>query len=97
MTQVVTPVPADPKERETRNWYLAQRIRQLMTQVSTLRTEVDPAANRTASEYLDVAWHDLRKSYNELVDEVYWIKYDGPKHAAVSFPDRPAARNRKRV
>ena len=77
MAQIVTPVPPDPQELANKRWYFAQKIRQCMTTVIQLRD--DPVITdqtrdyELAHDYLDIAWHDLRKAFNELVPDEHKI------------------------
>jgi hypothetical protein len=67
MPQVITPAAVDAdKDRESKNWFLAQKYRQLMNQLVLMRNDAEDAA---MIEQLDVAVNALRLVFNQLVPD----------------------------
>jgi hypothetical protein len=70
MAQVITPPRDDPKERVTKDWYFAQRIRRAMDQVNALLSETD---SDLARDLLRDAALALAMAHNALVQPEYKI------------------------
>jgi len=66
MAQVITPAPIDPKERETKDWFKAQKYRQLIRHLALLREDIDDKAQL---DHVNAALHELREVFNSLVPE----------------------------
>ncbi len=64
MAQVITPVPV--AAQETKNWYQAQKYRQVIHQLELLREESD---DKDQIDHVSVALAELRAVFNDLVPE----------------------------
>ena len=66
MAQVVTPVPAGIQDQESKNWYKAQKYRQVIHQLELIREEI-ASDDREQFDHVNVALAELREVFNSLV------------------------------
>jgi hypothetical protein len=70
MPQVITPAPTPLQERAAKDWFRAQKFRQLMTQLEQMCEDDDSAV---IQHHVANALHELRAIFNELVPEAQHI------------------------
>jgi hypothetical protein len=67
MAQVITPAPPGTQDQESKNWFRAQKYRQLIHQLEMMREDIDATDRERAS--VTIALRLLRDIFNSLVPE----------------------------